>query len=498
MRLVTKASDVILLFMPSSHRPETRPNILLITTDQQRYDAMGLNNPDSPLRTPNLDHLAATGVNFTRAYTTCPICIPARRSLLTGLHPTTHGLTWYQDGLEWEPPFTLPGLLSDAGYQTELLGKLHLFPQRKRYGFDHMVRSETPNHRPGSDHQHINDYADWLRDQSIPFHPQSLGTHGNGRVARPFHLDEEYHQTSWLADQAVRFLTNYRDPSCPFFLHLSFWAPHPPLIPPQAYWDRYKDMDYRAAISQWTPESEPIARLNRGLDPTSATGPFGIDEIRDAAAGYFGLINHVDDRISFVLDRFFEYGNPRAKEPTYIIFTSDHGEMLGDHHLWRKTVPYEGSAHVPFFISGVNVQRQWSTCDELVCLEDVVATALDLTGVEIPEALSGELESKSLAGVMRGETVRTRDRLFGQCKGYHYMIQGRYKYLWFAKTHEEQLFDLETDPQELCDLSGDTALLEPFRSQLAGHLGEVGGDAYDVSALAPCDNRPPRMLWPNG
>ncbi|MEX0745282.1 MAG: sulfatase-like hydrolase/transferase, partial [Phycisphaeraceae bacterium] len=117
-----------------------RPNIILITTDQQRFDAMGLNCPTTPLQTPTLDSLAARGVNFTRAYSTCPVCVPARRSLLCGLHPATHGLRGYRDGLEWDPPFTLPGLLSDAGYQTELIGKLHLYPQRKRYGFDHMIR----------------------------------------------------------------------------------------------------------------------------------------------------------------------------------------------------------------------------------------------------------------------------------------------------------------------------------------------------------------------
>ncbi len=483
--------------MPTPHRIDSRPNILLITTDQQRYDAMGLNNPTSPLRTPNLDHLAASGVNFSRAYSTCPVCIPARRTLLTGLHPTTHGLTHYQDGLEWEPPFTLPGLLSEAGYQTELLGKLHLFPQRKRYGFDHMVRSETPNARPGSEQMPVNDYADWLAEKGVPFHPQSLGVSGNGRVARPFHLDEEYHHTSWLADQAVRFLTNTRDPSCPFFLHLSFWAPHPPLIPPQAYWDRYKGMDYRAVMSEWTPPSEPIPGFNRGLDPASARGPFGIEEMRDAAAGYFGLINHIDDRIGFVLDRFFEYGNPRAKEPTYIIFTSDHGEMLGDHHLWRKSLPYEGSAHVPFFITGRNVEMTPSTCHALVGLEDVAATALELAGVHVPVALEGELESKSLAAAVRGKTVRTRDRLFGQCGESHFMLNGRHKYLWFAGTQEEQLFDMKADPQELHDLSEDTALLEPMRAQLADHLASQGQVAYERSALTPCANRPPRALWPN-
>ena len=133
------------------------PNIILITTDQQRFDAMGLNNPATCLQTPVMDQLAASGMNFTRAFTTCPVCIPARRSLLTGLHPETHGLRRYQDGLDWDPPFTLPGMLSAAGWQTELIGKLHLHPQRKRYGYDHMIRSESPNDRWDTPLQPVND-----------------------------------------------------------------------------------------------------------------------------------------------------------------------------------------------------------------------------------------------------------------------------------------------------------------------------------------------------
>jgi arylsulfatase A-like enzyme len=214
-----------------------RPNILLITTDQQRFDAMRINNPQTPLRTPHMDGLASRGVNFTRAYTTCPVCIPARRTLLTGLHPTTHGLTKYQDGKPWEPPFTVPGLVREAGYQTQLVGKLHQWPQRKRFGFDDMILSDSPNHRPTSDFHPHNDYTDWLQQVDPHAEPNNHGVNGNSRVARPFNLDENRHQTSWLADQAIDFLTRRRDPSMPWFLHLLFWAPHPPLVPPQAYWD---------------------------------------------------------------------------------------------------------------------------------------------------------------------------------------------------------------------------------------------------------------------
>jgi arylsulfatase len=473
-----------------------RPNVLLITTDQQRWDAFGLNDPNTDLRTPICDQLAASGVNFSRAYVTCPVCIPARRSLLTGLHPHTHGLRHYQDGLEWDPPFTLPGLLARAGWHTALTGKLHLHPQRKRYGYEYMLRTESPNDRSDTPLQPVNDWVDWLKERGIQ-RPNNTGINGNGRVARPWDLEERWHHTSWLADRAVDFLVRYRDPSQPFFLHLSFWAPHPPLIPPQAYWDRYHRRHRRKpTISEWTPQFD---RVPRGIPDDSPTGPFTEEDMHDAAAGYFGLINHVDDRIRHVLSRLFEYGSPRAKEPTLILFTSDHGELLGDHHLWRKSMAYEGAAHVPFFITGRNLPLHRGRCDELVCLEDVVATVLDLCGQPLPAELGGELQSKSLAPTLRGATHRVRDRLFGVCDGaggHYYLIEGRHKYVWFARTSEEQLFDLETDPLETRDISGNPALLEPFRRQLAEHLARhEPSRAFDPATLTPCANRPPRAIW---
>jgi arylsulfatase A-like enzyme len=468
---------------------------LLITTDQQRWDALGVNNPATDLRTPICDQLAASGVNFTRAYTTCPVSIPARRSLLTGLHPQTHGLRHYRDGLDWEPPFTLPGLLARAGWHTALIGKLHLHPQRKRYGHDYMLRSESPNDRWDTPLQPTNDWIDWMKEQGFP-HPNDTGINGNGRVARPWDKEERFHLTSWTADRAVDFLVKYRDPSQPFYLHLSFWAPHPPLIPPQAYWDRYYRHHRRQPVaSEWTPRFDTVPR---GIPDDSARGPFDPQELHDATAGYFGLINHIDDRIRYVLTRLFEYGSPRAKEPTLIIFTSDHGELLGDHQLWRKSLPYEGSAHVPFFIAGRNLPVQRGTCHELVCLEDVVATVLDSCGVPVPSELAGPLESKSLAPILRGESQRVRERLFGECDNNHFIVKGRYKYLWFAKSNEEQLFDLESDPLEQRDLSGNVELLQPFRSHLAAHLAGRSDVPYDVANLKPCANQPPAYLWPQG
>jgi len=474
--------------------PPQRPHILLITTDQQRYDALGING-NRVLETPNLDMLAAGGVNFSRGYVTCPVCIPARRTLLSGLSPDNHGLRGYRDGLDWDPPTTLPAELGRGGYQTQLVGKLHMHPQGKRYGFDHMVLSETSNWRPDSPEQPRNDYVRWLRANGVAEHPHFHGISGNGRLARPWPLEERFHHNNWLAQRAVQFLTEDRDPTSPFFLHLSFLHPHPPLVPPRDYFERYLAKEVGDAIlGEWCPEYDQNAGP---LSPISSTGPFDPAIIRRARAAYFALINHIDDCIAFVLERWMEYGNLREREPLYVVFTSDHGEMLGDHQLFRKSLGYEASAHVPFFITGYHTASVKARCEELVCWEDIAPTLIDLAGLPVPEGMDG----RSLAPIVRGESgaLPLRTHLFGQCEGpLHnlWIVEGPWKYLWFPKTNEEQLFNLEEDSSESRDRSGDAGALAPLRRRLRESIAQREDLDYREENLVPCAGAQPQIFWP--
>ena len=424
-----------------------RPNLVIILTDQQRGDCLGIEGRKG-LLTPNLDCLAASGVRFTRAYSTCPTCIAARRSLMSGQKPATHRMVGFRAHQEWHIEHTLPAELRRAGYQTAIVGRdMHLHPPRKRYGFDQMI---TTNH----------DYRRWLDEHSSPWQGRNRG-HGVRDafwMTRPWHLPEWQHETNWTIEEALRFLDG-RDPSCPFFLIVSFYPPHPPLTPPAFYLDRYLRADLPdPVVGDWATPPEKTDLLNPGSFYMQAPS----EAARLFCAGYYALINHIDDQIARFLPRV------RKEAPnTYILFTSDHGEMMGDHYWRHKGLPYEGAARIPLLLSGPEIPPAL-TCDKPVCLEDVMPTLLDVAGLPTPTTVEG----RSLVPLSGGLTADWRVYLHGEhahdagwyefggvghpprITGMHYLTDGKDKYIWFTGNGREQLFDLLSDPTECRDLAG--------------------------------------------
>ncbi|TDE03096.1 arylsulfatase [Jiangella asiatica] len=451
---------------------QNRPNILLITTDQHRGDCLGIEG-HPVAQTPNLDWLARTGTRFRRGYSECPSCIPARRVLMSGQAPAVNGMVG-MTAVEWDPPYTLAGELSRAGYQTQLIGKLHFMPYRKRYGFDHMELADGSRKASGPVPQ-PNDYVDWLVANTGMATVDPAIAHGvsaNGWVGRPSHLPEHLTHTSWCASKALEFLQR-RDPEAPFFLNLSFIDPHPPLTPPPVYYERYINQDLPGpVVGDWAPAFDGP---EKGIDIDDWR--ISLDEVsmKQARAGYYGLINHVDDQVGRVVDALRRRG---LLDDTVILFTADHGEMLGDHNMYRKTFPYEGSARVPFFVrpaAGMDCPAE-VVSQAPVGLQDVLPTLLDAAGIEIPHQVTG----RSLVPLMRGDPdVPWRDVLHGEhtaqyraAEGMHFLTDGHSKYVWYSQTGREHLFNLDEDPYELHDLSldGDGSLIEPWRERLAGEL----------------------------
>ncbi len=441
---------------------DKQPNILFICTDQQRGDCLGVEG-HPVLQTPNMDGIAAAGVRCSRFYSTCPSCIATRRSMLSGQYPRTHGMVGYRDGVEWDAPPTLPQVLREHGYQTRLVGRsMHQFPPRKRYGYDEM---ETNCHTGASD------YDEWLAAVG----PQDCGgwfgagVMHNDWTARPWPLDEHLHFTNWTVTRALHFLER-RDPSCPFFLTVSFIAPHPPLQPPPAYFERYLRTGVpEPVIGDWAaPPDFGGSGDHVASDKVNLTG----EAMRSTRAGYYGLINHVDDQLRRLLNPII--GIPRLAPDTIVVFSSDHGEMLGDHYLWRKQQAYEPSARVPFLISAPARfgLRTTSVVDQVASHEDLMPTLLELAGIEVPETVEG----RSLLPLLRGEDVPWREYLHIEHAPITQAVtDGREKFIWRPADGREQFFDLTQDASECHNLIARDSCAERIGLWRARLIAELQG-----------------------
>lgn len=424
-----------------------RPNIVLIMTDQQRGDCLSAEN-HPVLLTPSMDSIGFRGSRFRRAYSTCPVCIPARRSLLSGQFPPTHGLVGYREGLEWDPPATLPGELTKAGYQSCIVGRsMHQHPMRKRYGYEQMVLAD---HRNPDD-----DYNRFLKQNSGMTNASWFGggVMHNDWTARPWHLPEPLHFTNWVVDEAFHFLKR-RDPTCPFFLTVSFIAPHPPLQPPAFYMERYLRTGVPPpVIGDWARRPTEADRRADTVAPSRVD--LQGEALLSTRAAYYGLINHVDDQIRRLLNQVDGIPSMTGDNTVYM-FTSDHGEMLGDHYQWRKSQAYEPAARIPLLIRTPSRMKlgEGRVIDDAVCLEDIMPTALELAGVPVPSSVQG----RSLVPLLRGEKPAWREYLHLECAPYFQALtNGKEKFVWLVDSGAEQLFDLENDPQELCNLAANPA-----------------------------------------
>lgn len=485
----------------AQHLPVTapeRPNVILVCVDQMRFDAMRCaGNPT--IDTPNLDTLAARGNRFTQACSSTPTCVPARVAMFTGQGPETHGRYGYREGISFPDahPVTMQGTLREAGYQTFAVGKMHVFPERARCGFDevllhdgflHVSRALTRGPSTATD-----DYLAFLRERTgDPFaDPQDTGIGCNAMTARPWERPERLHPTRWVADQSLRFLER-RDPSRPFFLYTSFHRPHAPFDPPGWLWDKYRGRPGpRRAHGDWV---EGFAEHRRDGD-AEAQFAHRPDEVHDQVrAGYYGSIEFIDHQLNRLVEGLSDHG---LLDSTAIVFTADHGEMLGDHDLYRTSVGYEGSAHVPFLLYLPPALRaHWGPAgdvDAIAELRDVMPTVLDIAGVPVPDGVDGTSLRAAVAAPDDALAVRTHlqgEHLVSHL-GLHskqWIRTARHKYVWFSGDGREQLLDLAADPLEEHDLAGDPArahLLAEHRALLIARLdGREEGFVRD-GALEP-------------
>jgi len=453
-------------------------NILFLMTDQHRGDAIGAAG-NRVIHTPNLDRLAREGALFHSAYTSLPSCTPARASLLTGQSPWGHGMLGYYRVAK-EYPFEFPVTLNEAGYYTAVIGKNHFYPQRQPHGYTKILLDESGREQSVD---FRSDYRSWLWSVNPLIDPDATGIGWNSYRSKPYALPAEYHPTHWIGESAVRFLEQY-DREEPFLLKVSFERPHSPYDPPRDYWDLYEGVELPAAsVGEWAEEW-----YGEFTDPKPynlARGNLGADQVQRSKQGYYGNISFIDYQIGRVLSALEKRG---LLENTLILMTADHGDMQGDHHLWRKTYAYEGSAHIPMIVrwpEGMVAAKRGMHLSQPVELRDIAPTFLEVAGLPVPDSVEGA----SLLQLIRGETAGWREYIDMEHATTYFpenawtaLTDGKTKYIYHAYTGQEQLFDLEADPGEISDLSGvrrHARELKQWRDRMIRHLS-VRGEPWVV------------------
>lgn len=440
--------------------PSRRPNILLVTSDQHRADALG-SAGHRCVRTPHLDLLAQQGIAFERAYTDCPICIPSRTTLITGIQAHHNGMPAYAADFRVNRPREafLGSLVTRAGYQTQLIGKTHWHTEVGfRAGFEAVtflaqLRLSQAAHygRPGDVHgMGVNEFGPVAAD--LPPHLQS---------------------SRWIVERCLDFLS-LRDTSQPFFLWASFQDPHPPMSVQEPYASMYRGRSLpEAHIPAWcTGVSGPRALfLQRSA---SNPGPMGGEELADARAAYFGTITHLDHQLGRLFGALMA---ERLWENTLVIYASDHGELLGDFGAFGKSSFLEPSWRVPLI---VRPPTAWE-CEPgrrspaLVQLADLLPTLCDAAGADTPPDIDG----RSLLPHVRQGTDTGLEYLHGQHEDAHVVTDARFKYLYFADDGSELAFDLVADPRETQPLAESHPEVARLRAWFHRHLAEEAHPHWD-------------------
>jgi arylsulfatase A-like enzyme len=437
--------------MPEFIRSD-KPNVLLICTDH--WSGMLTGEAGHPVvTTPTIDHLARCGVTYTHAYSACPSCIPARRSLMTGMSPRANGMRTYAEGVDFPDAPTLAQCFRDAGYQAYAVGKLHVYPQRRRVGFDDVLLEEQGRHIHHDIPDGIaDDYELFLAEQGYGGQEYAGGMTQNDYIARAWHLPEYCHPINWAAREMCKYIRR-RDPRKPGFWYLSFSAPHPPTTPLQAYMEIYRDAPLdEPATGNWSEHFDDLPYHIKTLtNPDNlAMARAKQHEWEFSRRAYYATLTHIDHQIRIVVGYLRESG---LLDDTIVVFTSDHGHMVGEHGLWCMTPFYEMSAKIPLVIMPVKDDSRLpggTRDDRLAEFGDIMPTLLDLAGIPIPD----HVDRQSLAG------DRRRNELYGEhgvgSAAMRMVHDGRFKLIYYPVGNQAQLFDIANDPRETRDLAGDT------------------------------------------
>ncbi|MBE7465262.1 MAG: sulfatase-like hydrolase/transferase [Planctomycetes bacterium] len=472
--------------------PQKRPNILLITSDQQHWDTLGVTN--SRIRTPSLDRLAREGTRFGRSYCSNPLCSPSRSSIITGLYPSSHGCWTIGVKLPEDVP-TVGQVFQQHGYGTTLVGKAHFQPLASQagshsiecqpllrnldfwrdfhgpwYGFRHV---ETARMHGDESHagQH---YAIWMEEQGLhnwrdyfspwPHTPGMTKRHGG------WDLPESLHYTTWTAERTIANIERHAQNEEPFFLWSSFHDPHPPYVVSRPWDTMYKPEDMEPGrltegeLDRWPPHFQKTqeARPDYAAWQESGHGNHGFhshlhDEanLRKNVAIYYGMISFMDRQIGRILESLDRLG---IAENTLVMFSTDHGHFLGQHGLTAKgAFHFEDLVRLPHLLRWPGKVPAGRVCNALQSQVDYAPTFLSAAGIEVP----GLMQGVNQLGVWTGEQERAREHAIvenrHQPSKLHLRtyVDERHKLTVYRGADYGEFFDLEADPGERRNLWSD-------------------------------------------
>ena len=467
MRLLTIAVVLALLAVDTARAgPPRRPNVLWICADDHAPYVCGAYG-NKLVRTPNLDRLASEGVRFDRAYCNSPVCTASRQSFLCGRYPRTIGVTRLQTPLP-EREQTLAKWLAAAGYDTAAIGKMH-FNSNLTHGFT--LRIDLPQHN-----RYLKEHPPKPTPAEIEVQPPWRPFRDPARIwlnsaCRPVGAREEDMAGTFFAREADRYLQARREK--PFFLMVSFYEPHSPFRFPIEYRGKYRPEQF--TVPKIGPEDDAqIPAVFRGLSEREKQG---------IIAAYYTSTEFMDHNVGRVLDALKASGHA---EDTLVIYTGDHGYMLGQHGRFEKHCCYEPAVRAPLLLRWPGQIPAGRSTAALVEFIDIVPTVLDLCRVPVPATVQG----KNLTRLLRGETTRHRDEVIVEyAENEEAMIRtARWKFIYCTGKRERQdgyttgrplpgrtlrLYDEENDPDEttnLADRPEHARRIADFTARLAEHM----------------------------
>ncbi len=423
-------------------------NLLFITTDQQRWDSLPCYGLDF-MQTPHIDRLATEGHVFDHAYVAAPVCVPCRASMLSGRWPTAHGVL---DNLAWldDATPTWPALLGAAGYRTAAIGKMHFYPWDASGGFHERISAEDKRHVYLPD-----DHVKFLRQHGIErAHPTENPGYFDHLGAPVTPLDKRFHVDGFIGDRAAEWLSAHG--GHPFAAWVSFAGPHDPYDPPADMADMYYDAPIPEPIgSRDELANKPTAQRSAGDSRNNSM--FRIDmraptpaQVRRWRAHYYANISLIDEGIGKMLAALEACG---TLDDTLIVFTSDHGDALGDHGLVFKSFFYDCMARVPLIVRGPGVHRS-ARSSGLVSSIDLVPLFYDACGVAPPQGLQGH----NLRALLDEPNNSIRERVFSELQGRTMVRDASHKYVYYH-TGEAELYDM-IDGDETDNLAGRSEWVE--------------------------------------